>query len=155
MADTHKKKFNFKLFFRSTLLFVLIGVVGVALITAAKNGWDFISKPQFEDDDDVVQYESLDPVDKKSGKLTMLLAGTDAGGCLLYTSGIAFADAMFGEITERMAASIARSGAHKVFLPTGKCKFHVAGCRAASLTQCLDDAVELVSQYLDEAADNR
>ena len=80
MADTHKKKFNFKLFFRSTLLFVLIGVVGVALITAAKNGWDFISKPQFEDDDDVVQYESLDPVDKKSGKLTMLLAGTDAGG---------------------------------------------------------------------------
>lgn len=80
MADTHNKGFNFKLFFRSTLLFVLIGVVAVALVTAAKNGWDFINKPQFGDEDDVVQYENLEPVDKKSGKITMLLAGTDAGG---------------------------------------------------------------------------
>lgn len=98
----------------------------------------------------------------------MMKAGADAGATgenavavnaaradvIAGPIGIAFADAMFGEITERMAASIARSGAHKVFLPTGKCKFHVAGCRAASLTQCLDDAVELVSQYLDEAGDN-
>ena len=80
MADTHNKGFNFKLFFRSTLLFVLIGAVAVALVTAAKNGWDFINKPQFGDEDDVVQYENLEPVDKKSGKITMLLAGTDAGG---------------------------------------------------------------------------
>lgn len=92
----------------------------------------------------------------------MLKAGADAGATgenavvvnasradvIAGPIGIAFADAMFGEITERMAAGIARSNAYKVFLPTDKCKFRVAGCQASSLTQCLDDAVKLVGQYL-------
>ncbi len=80
MAKANKSRFNFKLFFRSTLLFVLIGIVGIGIFSAAKNGWDFISQPQFTDEGDVVQYESLEPVDMDSGKITILLAGTDAGG---------------------------------------------------------------------------
>lgn len=94
----------------------------------------------------------------------MLKAGADAGATgenavavnarradvIAGPIGIAFADAMYGEITETMAASIARSNAHKVFVPTGKCKFHVAGCSIASLTQSVEDAAALIGQYLNQ-----
>jgi LCP family protein required for cell wall assembly len=79
-----KSKFNLKLYFLSTLLFVAIGGVAVGAFSAVKSGIDFVYKPQFEDKNDVVKAENLATETPKSegmkGRLNILLVGTDLGG---------------------------------------------------------------------------
>jgi hypothetical protein len=58
--------------------------------------------------------------------------------------GIVMADSMLGEITPRMALSVARSAAAKVLIPSDRCHHFVAGVEKQPLSRLLEDAVEKV-----------
>ena len=91
-----KSRFNLKLYLLSTLLFVAIGGVAVGAFSAVKSGIDFIYKPQFEDENDVVKAENLATETPKpegmKGRLSFLLVGTDLGGVHTDTIMVAFYD---------------------------------------------------------------
>ena len=62
--------------------------------------------------------------------------------------GILMADAMLGEITEKMTLAISRSGAKKVLLPVNQCGNLVAGTQNLSLSRVMEEAVEAVRSLL-------
>ena len=62
--------------------------------------------------------------------------------------GILVADAMLGEITEKMTLAISRSGAKKVLLPVNQCGNLVAGTQNLSLSRVMEEAVEAVRSLL-------
>jgi hypothetical protein len=62
--------------------------------------------------------------------------------------GILVADAMLGEITEKMTLAISRAGAKKVLLPVNQCGNLVAGTQSLSLSRVMDEAVELLKTLL-------
>ena len=62
--------------------------------------------------------------------------------------GILVADAMLGEITEKMTLAISRAGAKKVLLPVNQCGNLVAGTQNLSLSRVMDEAVEAVRSLL-------
>lgn len=90
----------------------------------------------------------------------MLRAGADVGatgenavavGCanarvLVAPIGLAFADAMYGEITAAMALAFARSQAEKILVPMKQCGVQVAGVPDWPLAQFLEEAVCLAVQ---------
>lgn len=59
--------------------------------------------------------------------------------------GIVMADSMLGEITEKAAAAVSRSGAEKVLIPVAKCQTHIAGTKDISLAALVDDAAEKIA----------
>lgn len=63
--------------------------------------------------------------------------------------GILSADAMLGEITPAMAAAIGQCSAKKLLLPVNMCNTLVVGTQSLSLSQLLDEAVDLLKQFLD------
>lgn len=60
--------------------------------------------------------------------------------------GILMADAMLGEITEKMAVCVGRSEAVKVLLPVNQCRSIVAGTQAMTLSQFIENAAAQVKQ---------
>ena len=58
--------------------------------------------------------------------------------------GILAADAMLGEITEKMAAAVGRSPAKKLLLPVNQCGNLVAGTQSMPLSRVMEEAVELL-----------
>ena len=62
--------------------------------------------------------------------------------------GILVADAMLGEITEKMTLAISRAGAKKVLLPVNQCGNLVAGTQNLSLSRVMEEAVETVRSLL-------
>ena len=56
--------------------------------------------------------------------------------------GIVIADAMLGEITPRMAAAVAQSGAKRVLLPVSHCDNIVAGVAGQTVARLVDAAVQ-------------
>jgi len=58
--------------------------------------------------------------------------------------GILAADAMLGEITEKMAAAVGRSPAKKLLLPVNQCDNLVAGTQSMPLSRVMEEAVELL-----------
>ena len=62
--------------------------------------------------------------------------------------GILVADAMLGEITEKMVLAIGRSGGKKLLLPVNQCGNLVAGTQAMSLSKVMEEAVELLKTLL-------
>ena len=56
--------------------------------------------------------------------------------------GIFIADAMLGEITPRMAAAVAQSGAKRVLLPVSHCDNIVAGVAGQTVARLVDAAVQ-------------
>ena len=65
--------------------------------------------------------------------------------------GIVMADSMLGEITEKAAAAVSRSGAEKVLIPVAKCQTHVAGAKDISLSALIDDAAEKIELLIKNA----
>ena len=88
----------------------------------------------------------------------MLKAGADCGAtgenavCVMAKKadviagpiGILLADSMMGELSEKMAACVARSDAFKVVVPVGKCRVRVAGGANATLQEAAADAAAQV-----------
>ena len=87
----------------------------------------------------------------------MIKAGSDAGATgenpvivacrdadvIVGPIGIIAADSMLGEITPKMAEAIGQSKARKVLVPVNRC-FQVAGVQEMSLSQYVEQAVDLV-----------
>lgn len=85
----------------------------------------------------------------------MLRAGADAGATgenpvvvacrdadlILGPIGIAFADAMLGEVTPECARAIAGSRAVKILVPIGRCGVRIAGTAGVQLSDAIEDAV--------------
>lgn len=59
--------------------------------------------------------------------------------------GIAIADALMGEITPAMAASVAQSEAVKVLIPMNKCGTVIAGITDLPLSELIADAVKKIA----------
>ncbi len=56
--------------------------------------------------------------------------------------GIVIADAMLGEITEKMACAVARAEAKRILLPMNRCDNLIAGVQDLSLSTLIADAVD-------------
>lgn len=65
--------------------------------------------------------------------------------------GITLADAMLGEVTPLMAASVGRSAAQRVLLPSDRCATFVAGVSPMTRKQLIDAAVERILQIISAA----
>ena len=60
--------------------------------------------------------------------------------------GIIMANAMFGEITPRMAEAITSSDAHIILVPMNRCKTRIVGVQEKKVAEYVDDVVtELLS----------
>ncbi|MDD4796936.1 MAG: DUF3842 family protein [Eubacteriales bacterium] len=66
--------------------------------------------------------------------------------------GIVLADAMYGELTPRMAQAVAVSPAQRVLIPISKCHTYVAGTTANTLGGYIDDAVRKICQIIGHSA---
>ncbi len=58
--------------------------------------------------------------------------------------GIIIADALLGEVSEKMANAVARSKAQKVLIPLNRCDVLVAGAQDKATGELLDDALKLI-----------
>ncbi len=90
----------------------------------------------------------------------MLRAGADAAATgadaveyncaradlILGPMGIAFAHAMHGEISPRIALAVSGSSAKKILLPVSQCNTYVVGTKEAPLAQLLDAMMELIER---------
>ena len=93
----------------------------------------------------------------------MLKAGADAGATgenpvlvacrtadiLIGPIGILAADSLLGEITPEMAVAVGRSSAKKLLLPVNLCSNLVVGTQNLTLSQLMDQAVELLRDLCD------
>ena len=59
--------------------------------------------------------------------------------------GIVIADAMLGEITERMACAVARADARRILIPVNRCDHIIAGVGEQSLSALIADAVDKIA----------
>lgn len=92
----------------------------------------------------------------------MLRAGADAGASgesaviwncrqadiIVGAIGIIAAGSMMGELSPAMAEAIGSSQAVKILIPLNKCHLQVAGLSDEPLPVRIDQAVELIRQYL-------
>lgn len=91
----------------------------------------------------------------------MLRAGADQGATgenavvvcaaqadvIVAPIGMVLADAMLGEVTERMAAAIGRSPARKILLPVTRCQTVIAGMPKITMAEAVAAAVEAVRGF--------
>ena len=55
--------------------------------------------------------------------------------------GIVIADALYGEITPKMAVAVGQADAVKIFLPVNKCDNLVAGIKDLNMTTIVEDVI--------------
>ena len=92
----------------------------------------------------------------------MLKAGADRGATgenavvvacrradvILGPIGIVIADSMLGEITAKMAAAVARSGAKRILIPFDHCDNIVVGVRDSGMKTLVREAVSVLVEIL-------
>ena len=64
--------------------------------------------------------------------------------------GIVIADALLGEITPKMAVSIAQSNATRILIPINKCENLVAGVQNLTTTALIDDTLSKLQEIIDK-----
>ena len=62
--------------------------------------------------------------------------------------GIVIADALFGEITPRMAVAVGQADAVRILLPVNKCTNLVAGVSEMNMTAIIQDVMSKVKELL-------
>ena len=62
--------------------------------------------------------------------------------------GIVIADAMFGEVTERMAVAVAQADATRILIPINKCENLVAGVSDASMSAMIEDTLYKLEKFV-------
>lgn len=62
--------------------------------------------------------------------------------------GIVLADALLGEVTQRMAAAVGTSDAVRILIPMSKCDTFVAGVSDTSSATLIDDAMKKLHSVL-------
>ena len=97
----------------------------------------------------------------------MLKAGADQGATgenavvvacrgadvILGPIGIVIADAMLGEITPKMAAAVAQSGAKRILIPFDHCDNIVVGVHDSSMKALVKEGVTILMEMLKDGAD--
>lgn len=92
----------------------------------------------------------------------MLKAGAEAGATgenpvivacrtadiIVGPIGILAADSLMGEVTPTMAVAVGQSSATKLLFPVSHCNNVVVGAQAMTLSQLMDEAVELLRSML-------
>lgn len=96
----------------------------------------------------------------------MLKAGADEGASgenavvvnapkadyIIGSIGIISADSMLGEVTPTMAKAVAQSPAKKILIPLNRCNFYVAGLQSRPLPDYIDNAVEMLRDFIGSSA---
>lgn len=94
----------------------------------------------------------------------MLRAGADQGATgenaivvcagmadlILGPIGIVLCDAMLGEVTERMAAAVGRSKAHRILIPISRCSTTIAGLPTMGMSDAVNSAVNTAVAYIQQ-----
>ena len=65
--------------------------------------------------------------------------------------GIVIADAMIGEITPKIAVSVAQARAKRILIPFNTCDNYIAGVQEYSMGRLVEDAVRQLKKLLTEA----
>ena len=92
----------------------------------------------------------------------MLKAGADHGATgenpvvvaskkadvIVGPTGMVIADALLGEVTEKMAAAVGKSDAPKILIPINKCNTVVVGVEDKTAAEYASMAVEKIREYL-------
>lgn len=68
---------------------------------------------------------------------------------IIGPAGIVIADALLGEITEKMAVAIGRADAVRILIPTNKCDNLFAGVANLPMSTLITDALEKLGGILD------
>lgn len=66
--------------------------------------------------------------------------------------GMVIADALLGEVTEKMALAVARAQAVRVLIPTNRCDNIVAGVANLNTAALIEDALAKIANILKEKA---
>ncbi len=82
-----------------------------------------------------------------TGENPVIVAARDSD-IIIGPIGIVIADALYGEITEEMAAAVGRSHAQKILMPVNRCNHHVVGCEDLSMNEILALVIQKVSDFL-------
>lgn len=64
---------------------------------------------------------------------------------LVCPIGLLAADALMGEVTEKMAAAVGRSSATKLLIPVNMCENIVVGTQSLTMSQLVDETVDLLA----------
>ena len=64
--------------------------------------------------------------------------------------GVVIADAMIGEITPKIAVSVAQANALRILIPFNSCDNYIAGVGEYSLGRLVDDALQRLKKHLTE-----
>ena len=65
--------------------------------------------------------------------------------------GILAANSMMGELTPKMSTAIGASTALKVMLPLNRCHIHVVGLEDLPMGRHIDEAIEVIRNYVKES----
>ncbi|MCI6886173.1 MAG: DUF3842 family protein [Lachnospiraceae bacterium] len=82
-----------------------------------------------------------------TGENPVIVAARDSD-MIIGPIGIVIADALFGEVTETMAAAVGRSHAQKILMPVNRCNNHVVGCENLNMNEIIALVIKQVSAYL-------
>ena len=85
-----------------------------------------------------------------TGENAVIVGSRDAD-IIVGPIGIVIADALMGEVTEQMAAAIARSSAVKVLIPLNRCEVLVAGIGDKSTAELLNDALDKIRDIMKQS----
>lgn len=73
-----------------------------------------------------------------------VVVGCDSANIIVGPIGIIVANALLGEVTEKMATAISSCCATKVLIPTNKCDIIVAGVGEKNISMLLEDVMNQI-----------
>ena len=86
-----------------------------------------------------------------TGENPLIVAAKQAD-IIIGPIGIVIADALYGEITPKMALAVAQSSARRILLPVNRCGNQIAGVRECTVNELIDDAMKMVNEIIKGAS---
>ena len=80
-----------------------------------------------------------------TGENPVLVAARNSD-VIICPIGLLAADALLGEVTEKMAAAVGRSSATKLLIPVNMCENVVVGTQSLTMAQLIDEAVSMLEE---------
>lgn len=84
-----------------------------------------------------------------TGENSVIVAGRKAD-VIVGPIGIVIADAMLGEITPKMAKTVAQADAKRILIPFSNCDNYIAGVDDFSMGKLIEDAIKQLKKLLEE-----
>ena len=77
-----------------------------------------------------------------------VVVGCRSADVIIGPIGIVIADAMYGEVTERMAVAVGRADATRILIPINKCENLVAGVKDVSMSAMIEDTLAKLAKLM-------